>query len=57
MNMFVFVLALTAIVLGIIGMLVDSWDWIIPIVTVLGIVWCYVDAEREEKEMAHRMER
>jgi len=54
MNMFVFVLALTAIVLGIIGMLVDSWDWIVPILTILGIVWLYIDADREEKKTAHR---
>lgn len=49
----VFALAMTAIVLAIIGILVDSWDWIIPIITVLGIVWLYIDADREEKEMAH----
>jgi len=54
MNMFVFVLALTAIVLGIIGMLVDSWDWIIPILTIAGIIWCFVDCVKEEKETAHR---
>jgi len=46
--------ALTALVLGIIGMKVDGWDWIIPILTVAGIIWCYIDADREEKKMAHR---
>lgn len=50
----VFALAMTAIMLAIIGMMVDSWDWIIPILTIVGIIWCYIDADREEKETAHR---
>lgn len=54
MNVFVFAFALTALVLAIIGMLVDSWDWIVPILTILSIVWLYIDADREEKKTAHR---
>jgi len=53
-NVFVFAFAMTALVLGLIGIVVDSWDWIIPIITVLGIIWCFVDCVREEKETAHR---
>lgn len=54
MNIVFGAFALTALVLGVIGMLTDSWDWIIPIITVLGIIWCFVDCVREEKETAHR---
>jgi len=46
--------ALTALILGVIGVVTDSWDWIIPVITVLGIIWCFVDCVKEEKEMAHR---
>lgn len=57
MNMLFFVFALTALVLGTIGVIVDGWDWVIPLLTISGIAWCFMDCVREEKKMAHRTER
>jgi len=54
MNMFVFVFGLTALILCGVGMITDGWDWMVPVITILGIIWCFVDCVREEKETAHR---